>query len=175
MTVTPWDVVNTVGISVGAGAFLFVGRKLQVLDQITKTMEKVKGNLKLVTDHLITTQAGPAAFDHEKLQSYSPTQITEKGMEYLREIGFINVFEAQQKDFFDCIDAEEPTADYDIQNAAIRCVFYLFDKPYFSGIKEYFYQNPRDESRPVFAQIAGIYVRDKYMEYKGKRTDVSNN
>jgi len=160
------DILNVIGNALGfvamIGGLIYIGRKLQVLDHLDKTMDKVKGNVKVIGDFLISSEL---PFDGGKLQSYSPIQITNDGKEYLQTVGFTDVFSAHAADFYASVDQENPTGDFDIEAAAIRSVIQLFDSPYFAPIKDYFYNHPSDDRRAFF-RIAGIYVRDKYMEHK---------
>lgn len=154
------DIISGIGITVIAGALLYIGRKLQILDDLKKTVDKIKTNVKVVSDFLISSEL---PFDSNMLQNYSPIQLTGPGKDYLKTIGFMDLFNTHAGDFYSCIEKETPTTDYDIENASIRCVLQLFNKEYFRPIKDHFYNNPK-EDKGSFIRVAGIYVRDRYME-----------
>lgn len=161
------DIIQTVGIVAVLGAFLYIGRKLQILDDLKTTTEKIKVNIKVVCDHLIITDG--VAFDNGKLQTYSPTKLTDLGLQYLRDLHFLDVFNENQGDFYTYIETEDPKSDFDIEAAATRSVSILFAAQYFQPVKDYFYNNPKTD-RNEFIQVAGIYVRDRYMEWIEKRS-----
>lgn len=156
------NLIIAIGIPAIVGSLIYIGRKLQVLDDLKQTMEKMKINLKVACDSLIQLNL----IDGNKLQTYSPIKITDIGEEYLKKIGFDKIFAEYSQDFFDSIKSERPQTDYDIENAAIRSIYALFDKPYFNPIKDYLYNNPKEDRKEMMS-VAGIYVRDKYLEKKG--------
>ena len=45
-------IVSTIGFPVMVGSFIYVGRKLQVLDILVKDVDTLKHNSKVVTDFL---------------------------------------------------------------------------------------------------------------------------
>lgn len=161
MTFVDW--LTAFGIPSIIICLIFIGGKLHLLSQLNSTMEKVKCNIKVIADALIVGKF--EGFDHGLLQAYSPIKITERGDKLLNEIGFKKVFEEHSQDFVKCIDNENPKTDYDIEKSAIKSVFYLFDKPYFNSMKDYLYQHP-DNPKDGIIMLAGIHVRDKYMELR---------
>ncbi len=161
MTVTDW--ITVIGIPSIVCGLVYIGGRLQVLSQLDSAMSKVKCNVSLIANALIGARF--AGFDPDKLQAYSPLKITEHGDKFLDQIGFKTLFQSHSNEFFKCIDEEQPKTDYDIENAAIKCVFCLFDQPYFNKVKEYLYQHP-NESKDDVIKVGGIYVRDRYMEQK---------
>ena len=162
------SIVTLIGIPAVVVSLIYIGRKIQVLDDMQKTIEKIKNNVKVMSDSLIQSELSD--FDGGRLQAYSPIQVTDEGQQYLEEVGFIEIFMEHEDDFFEFIEDEEPETDYDIENAAIKSVLFLFDEPYFKSVKEYLYNNPK-EDRKEFIQIAGIYVRNKYMEHAGNTSE----
>lgn len=152
--------VMGIGIPVIIGACIIIGRKLQILDTLQITIEKLKNNIKVVVDCLIKA---PVEFDNEKIQQYSPLQLTEKGKEWLEEIGFVKIFTDNSLDFFNLIDAEKPKTKYDVEVSAFTSFITLSDKEYFKSIKEYLYQHPKENLQTI-GKGAGIYIRDMYLE-----------
>ena len=162
------DIFTVVGIPSIVVGLVYIGAKLQILNDLKGTIEKIKNNIKVITDTLIKSDL---PFYGEKLQTYSPINLTEKGQTFLSDVGFIKLFEDNKNDFFNYIDSEKPKTDYDIENVALRSVFFLFDKDYFNPIKEHLYNNPKD-TKNDFIRVAGIYVRNKYND---KQKDNSKN
>ncbi len=159
------DIINTIiviiGIPVLVGFFIDLGRKMQVLDDLKNTTDKIKHNIKTISDRMI---ADPnMGFDPSKLQSFSPLNLTEQGSKYLEDIGFVNLFKENKENFFIFINKEEPKTKYDVEVAAIKSVFVLFHKEYFVPIKTHLYNTPT-ESFKSLSQVAGVYIRDEYFK-----------
>ncbi|OHA17291.1 MAG: hypothetical protein A3C79_03160 [Candidatus Taylorbacteria bacterium RIFCSPHIGHO2_02_FULL_45_28] len=148
-----------IGVPATIAGFIYVGRKLQVLDTLAEDMGKVKHNLKVVTDYLTRYHL---RFDPGNLKALSPISLTDQGNDFIKELGFDEVFEQNKNDFFNFIDSENPKFKYDVELSAIKSVFSLADRDYMSFLKIYLYNNP---SRTIndTAPTLGIYVRDKYL------------
>lgn len=142
------------------GLPVFIGRKLQVLDDLSGTVEKIKNNLQVVTTHLTRKHED---FSAGEIQSFSPLRLTEDGMKLVEELKFDEAVTRHKDDFFSYIDGEGPTAKYDVENAAIKSVYFLFEKPYLRPLKTFFYNNPKRNLENT-APTLGIYLRDEYLE-----------
>ncbi|MEK7083870.1 MAG: hypothetical protein AAB932_01410 [Patescibacteria group bacterium] len=153
--------IITIGIPSIILGMLYIGRKLQILDDMSRMTEKIKHNVKLIADSLINSDG--VQFDHTKLQAYSPLRLTDEGMSFVRQLEFDKTFGEHQKDFFDFIDTEQPKVAYDVELAAKKSVLFLFDREYFFPVKSYLFQNPAKERMPEITNILGVYVRDKYL------------
>ncbi len=163
LAITIKDWLTILGIPAIIVALLFIGRKLQILDDLKKTVEKIKHNIKAMADSMINSDL---VFDHTKLQSYSPFKLTEKGKEYLEKIGFISTFNSNKEIFFDCIDMDHPKTKYDVELAAYRSMLLLRNKEdLMKPIKIHLYNNPNDEeSFESISRYAGVYIRDQYLD-----------
>lgn len=155
-----FNVLVTIGITAILGAFIYIGRKLQILEDLKDTTGKIKVNVKVISDYL-TSASGD--FDHTELQSYSPLKLTDKGEKLIKEIGFDNVFEKHKDDFCRFIESENPKLKYDVEKAAIKAVSALYNKEYMGFLKVYFYNNPSRNLKNVSPTL-GVYLRDKYLE-----------
>lgn len=151
--------ITSLGIPTILGVLLYVGRKLQVLNDMQATQEKIKINLKVVCDHLISNSK---KFTHKELQTYSPLKLTNAGRKLVKTLNFDAIFEHHRQDFFGYIDGEEPKLKYDVENAAIRSISVLYDQDYMTPLKIFFYNQP-DRDLPNVAPTLGVYVRDKYL------------
>ncbi|NQU77201.1 hypothetical protein HQ544_00735 [Candidatus Falkowbacteria bacterium] len=159
---TALKIVTLIGIPAMVIALIFIGRKLQILDTLEKTMRKVKHNIQIVCNSL--TESPDINFDHGRLESFSPLKLTEGGMKYLKEdIKFVEVFQGNKEDFFDFIDSEEPKTKFEVEQLSSKATLFLLNKEYFKPIKVYLYNNP-NENLQSLAQVAGVYVRDRYLE-----------
>jgi len=153
------NIIITIGVTAIIGGLIYIGRKLQILDTLEATMEKMKGNLNVVCNHLIKK----LEFDPSELKTYSPFQLTDKGEEFIKKLGFDNVFKEHKDDFFNLIDSEKPKLKYDVETLAIKSVAVLYEKEYMNFLKVFFYNNPKRTFDNTSATL-GVYVRDKYLE-----------
>jgi len=156
---TLFNILITVGVASILGAFIYIGRKLQVLDDLTSTTSKIKTNVKVISDFLTTASAD---FNHTELQSYSPLKLTDAGEKLIKELGFDNVFQKHKNDFCRFVDDQNPKLKYDVESAAIKSIAALRDRDYMDFLKVYFYNNP-DRNIKNVAPTLGIYVRDMYL------------
>ena len=158
ITFSLFEFIASIGFASIFAVLIYIGRKLQILDDLSRTVEKTKHNIKVIADNLIKDEP----FDPVDLQSYSPLQLTDEGRGRLEKIGFLDIFAKNKKEFFDFIEAEEVKTKYDVEIAAIKSVSFLFDRDFFNPLKEYFYNNPEIDERKIRSTI-GIYIRDQYL------------
>jgi hypothetical protein len=152
-------ITNTVGFAFMMVGFVYIGRKLQILDNLEATVEKIKINLKVVTDFLTKDNKN---FNPAELQTYSPRRLAPEGEQFIAEHNFDVVFAQNKADFFRCIDDESPKLKYDVEAAAIRSISVLSDKNYMSFLKVLFYNDPKRNMQNT-APTLGVYIRDKYL------------
>ncbi|MBI2120744.1 MAG: hypothetical protein HYT94_03935 [Parcubacteria group bacterium] len=158
-------IINTIGIASVMGGLvyigtklIYIGRKLESLDTLTSTTEKMKNNISALANHLIKK----AEFNPSELQNYSPVRLTEIGNQFIKTLGFDNVFAKHKKEFFDFIDEENPKLKYDVEIAAIKSISVFYDKEYMSFLKVYLYNTPK-RSMENTAPTLGVYIRDVYL------------
>lgn len=154
-----YNIVTTIGIVAVFTAFLYIGRKLQILDDLKITTNKIKVNIKVVSDFLTRNHS---KFNPAELQAFSPLQLTKEGKTLIEDIGFNNVFGKHKHDFFQFIDSENPKLKYDVEVAAIKSLSALYDKDFMSFLKVFFYNNPNRTLQDT-APTLGIYIRDMYL------------
>jgi hypothetical protein len=154
------DVILTIGIVSIIGAFIYIGRKLQILDDLKETMDKAKHNIKFICDSLTQSKI---KFDPTYLRAFSPLQLTDKGIEIINAVEFNKIFNENKPDFINFINSENPKTRYDTELSSIKSIVSLFDKEYFYPVKKYLYENPGLDERSM-RTILGVYVRDKYLE-----------
>ena len=149
--------ISAVGGLIGV-VFYFLKGKIKGFNT---TLETIKHNVRAIANCLF--KAKDIDFDPSLLRDYSPLNITEQGKQYLTNTGFVKVFKENKKDFFKLIDLEKPKMKYDVEFNAVKTIFSLIEKDYFKPVKIFFYNNPRKDFR-AFAKMAGVYVRDDYLE-----------
>ena len=148
-----------IGIASIFSCLIYIGRKLQILDDLKATLKKVKYNLKIVADYLIQE----TDFNHGDLKTYSPIALTESGRKRISDVGFDEIFKEHKQDFFDFIISEKAVTKYDIEISAIKSLSALLYKEYFNPLKEYLYDNPNVDDKQLKLTL-GIYVRDEYFK-----------
>ena len=154
------NLISTIGLaSTMIIGFVYIGRKLQILDDIKGTIDKMKHNVKIIADFL--TKKEPD-FDNSKLKNYSPLQLTDEGLEFVMSLGFDKVFKNHQKDFFDFISEETPQVKYDVELSAIKSINFLLDKSFMNFLKTYMYNHPEKRLERM-APTLGVYIRDHYL------------
>lgn len=154
-----FEVFVSIGISSTVVALIYIGRKLQILDDLKVASDKTKLNIKVIGDHLTKSDT---QFNPSELKAYSPLQLTPEGEKLISDIGFDKVFQGNHRDFCGYIDDEEPKLKYDVELAAIKSISALADKDYMQFLKVYFYNNPNRNMQNV-APTLGVYIRDKYL------------
>lgn len=143
------------------GASIFFGRKLQTLDQVDKTMNVMKKNIKIMSNAMI--QSSKVEWDGTLLRDYSPLSLTEEGLQYLEKTHFIDIYREHEDAFVQYIEEENPKTKYDAESLAVQSVLLNADSEFMEPVKVYLYNNPKD-SLASLAKVAGVYIRDKYLE-----------
>lgn len=160
MAFSLFNIITTVGIVAILGACVYIGRKLQILDNLNGCMDKMKINLGVISSYLTRNHT---KFNPSELQTLSPFQLTDQGNQFIKTIGFDNVFEKHKNDFFEIISNENVKLKYDVETAAIKAIFVVYDESYMDFLKIYFYNNPGRNLENT-APTLGVYVRDRYLE-----------
>jgi len=150
--------IGFAGIVYIAATLIGIGRKLQILDDLTITIDKIKKNLKVVCDFLV----GRVHFNPAEVQGYSPSELTTEGKEFISKSGFKSIFYTYKADFFSFIDSEKPKLKYDVEVASIKSVLMLSDKEYMGFLKIFFYNEPKRNMENT-APTLGVYIRDQYL------------
>jgi len=153
------NIIITIGVAAVVAGLIYIGRKLQILDDLKIMTDKIKANVKVVSDFLTRDNKN---FNPSELQAYSPLRLTPEGENFIKKTGFDTVFDKNKTDFFRCIDNEKPKLKYDVEIAAIKSISMLYDKEYMNFLKVLFYNTP-NRSMENTAPTLGIYVRDKYL------------
>lgn len=143
------------------GAAIYFGRKLQTLEQIERTMKVMKDNIKILSNALVASSN--VQWDGTLLKDYSPLTLTPEGLTYLELMDFPEIFKNHESDFINYLKSTEPKTKYDVELQATQSVLLNMDEDFMQPVKIYLYNHPKD-SLQAFAKIAGVYVRDKYLE-----------
>lgn len=130
------------------------------LNNIVEVLKPMKRNVNVMSNYLISKHKN---FDSSELVTMSPFKLTDKGLDFIKEIGFDNVFNANKQVFFDCIEQEKPKLKYDVENSAIKSIYALSGNSYMDFLKVYFYNHP-NRTMENTAPTLGVFLRDKYLE-----------
>ena len=161
MTSLQWinAVIVAVGVPAIVGALIYIGKKLQLLQSLDTSTEKIKHNITVIGNYLTRHHI---KFDPRELRALSPLNLTDVGKKFIEDIGFSNVFEKNKDNFFVFIDGENPKLKYDVEAASIKSIYTLYDQPYMEFLKVFFYNNP-DRNLENTVSTLGVYIRDKYL------------
>lgn len=151
-------IIVYLGVPTIVAVLIYIGKKLQILNDLKETMDKVKHNIKVICDTLLQSEI---KFDSREIRSFSPFQLTEEGRQKIKSLDFNNIFAENKSDFLAFIDSEQPKTKYDVEIASIKSVITLFEKEYFNAIKSYLYNNPEVDDRALRTTL-GVYIRDQY-------------
>lgn len=155
-----FDILLSAGLASILAGTIYIGRKLQVLEDLKGTTEKIKVNVKVIGDHLTKSDS---EFNHAELQSYSPLKLTKVGKDLIESIGFDKIFAEHKDDFCQFIEGEEPKLKYDVELAATKSIAALAEEDYMESLKVFFYNNPTRNMQNT-APTLGVYIRDKYLQ-----------
>ena len=148
-----------IGIPSAVGAFVYISRKLQILSDLKTDVAKVKNNLKVVSDYLTRHHN---KFNPSELRALSPLQLTEEGRRMIEGLGFHDVFNENKNDFWEVIKEAKPELKYDVEVAAVKSIYALYDRPYMNFLKVFFYNNPERGFEDT-APTLGVFVRDEFL------------
>jgi len=130
------------------------------IKSLENLMGKIKNDLKFIANYLSEKSGG--IFDRTQLESCSPFKLTVVGRKFLDDIGFIKLFNDNKNDFFQIIDLDHPTTNYDVEIGARKSFIILSERDYFKPIKVYLYSNPEKRLDSI-SITAGVYIRDEYL------------
>ena len=131
------SIIVAVGVPATIGGLIYIGKKIQILDDLKITVDKIKHNLTVVA-HFLTRNT--PNFDPTELQDYSPLRLSAKGANLIKTLGFDAIFEEHKADFFSCINDDKPKLKYDVEILAIRSIYALAEESYMKPLKIYLYK-----------------------------------
>ena len=153
------SVIVVVGVPALIGFLISLGRKLQILESLQTSSEKIKSNVTVISNYLIRHHK---RFNPSELQAFSLLTLTPEGKKLIKDIGFDTAFEQHKNDFFKIIDCDSPKLKYDVETAATKSIYALADKDFMNFLKIFLYSHP-DRSLDDTAPTLGVYIRDEYL------------
>lgn len=164
------DIILKVLIGIGIpsliGASIYIGRKLQILDEIEKDIEQdIKPPLKEVERRVAILWA-ERLFIKKGLnqlgQANSPLVPNEKGWQVLEKSGWNVVYPQLKQKIFAEMDKQPPNNLYDVERAAQKVLMLdLRDIDEIIPLKNYAVNHP-DMPLDVVLGVASWIVRDDY-------------
>jgi hypothetical protein len=154
------SLISVVGFPSIMATLVYIGRKLEILDQLVLSMDAVKTNIRVIADHLTKYDS---RFEPKELRAMSPYQLTEGGEQFIRDLDFHSVFARERSAFFDYIHSRDPKTKYDVEQAAIQSILFLSDQPFMKFLKVFLYNTPQRTMADV-APTLGVFVRNAYLE-----------
>ncbi len=161
--------IVSLGIPTIVAVLIYIGRKLQALDGLEKTVEKeIKPDLKNVRERFSALEGKLSGYT----KSFSPIALTPEGKTLLENSGLKTYIDNHQNSMFDfCNENLDMDTAYDIQES----VFYYFEHElaftdeYDTYIKEYAYN--QGVSTEVLRRLGAIYFRDLSLQRLGKNAE----
>ena len=182
-----WTVISGIvgGLVTFAGWFLTMGRKFQVLDDVSQGIKDLKSDIKDVTGEIknlekslnvsnaaiieLQTLLADKGFNvrqHIIFTSHSPIQLTDYGQQLIRESGFSGIMQDEEKVRYlvSLVKAKNPQTNYDIQESAMKVMQELAgsNDPLVVPLKNYAYENGL--ALDLILKSAGIILRDEVMK-----------
>jgi len=159
MTVLQW--VNTAIVAIGiptvVSALIYIGRKLQVLDNLQSEVDiNIRPDLKDVRERLATWEGKNAGL----YQSQSPISLTKEGKRYLQESGLLRFIDENQEELMQQCDHDRAMqTPYDVQQIAFE-FFDELDLPDDVELQVKTFAFNHGVSMDSMRRIGGIYFRD---------------
>lgn len=148
-----------IGIPSTIGGLIYIGRKLQILDDLKIEFAEMKNDIKYIALFLSKKFND---FSIQNINSFSPAVLNENGWNTIKKLNFEGIFAENKRKFFDEITKTEPKLKYDVEKSAIMSIYILSENDFMKPLKIYMYNNPFEKMTDL-ASIMGIYIRDKYL------------
>lgn len=110
------NVITLIGIPTIVVALIYIGRKLQVLDTVEKTMEKMYERFIKVEERVNTL------WKDEVAPAHSPRQLNDIGKKILNESGIKEIIIEKKADLLAKVKEINPTNAYDAEQATLNVV-----------------------------------------------------
>lgn len=153
------EVVFTVGIPIIIGVFIYIGRKLQILDTLERDIgnikEKIEGHSCDIAGMKVKVYGSPG----------SPMKPTEAGEKLLEESGFNCAYPIFKEKIFKILDSLNTRTLYDAEKNSITALQELSEDEGFDKMKNYAVNHP-DESLKLIFRVASWNIRDDYAKEK---------
>lgn len=141
-------------------ALLVIAGFIYMRISIGRPVSKMKDNLLVLITHLASSRG---KLDTSLIKQMSPLQIQPAGQAILQEVGFPKIFEDNKEKFFSIIRNKKPQTKLEVESYAIYSFIEVMTTDgILNRVKVYLYEHPN--IRETFPTLAGVYIRDKYLE-----------
>lgn len=131
---------------------------------IGKPISKMKDNLLVLITHMASSRG---KLDTSLIKQMSPLQIQPAGQKILQEVGFPKIFEDNKEKFFSIIRNKKPETKLEVESYSIYSFIEIMTTDgILNRVKVYLYEHPN--IRETFPTLAGVYIRDKFLEENPK-------
>lgn len=125
-------------------------------------IRKTLGDTKTEVDKLLEFKISAQKFIDSKLyRSDSPLNLTEFGIQLIRDSGFKEIFPSVKDDLVKMLEEKKPKTQYDVQEMARALMDELTEYQAFQPIKTYAFKNGKDHQQILRA--GAILLRDYYI------------
>lgn len=117
------SIITTIGIPAIILALLYIGRKLQVLDTVEKTVETVQNQLGHIFERFVKVEERVnTLWKDEVAPANSPRQLNDAGKKILNESGIKEIIDTKKNDLLAKIKEVNPNNAYDAEQVTLDVV-----------------------------------------------------
>lgn len=148
------DIILSIGIPTIVVALVYIGRKLQVLDNVERTVESMRDRFTVVEERV------KMLWKDEVAPAGSPRQLNERGNAILSGSGIKALIDAKRDDLFVAMQAKNLKNPYDAEQCVLQAVAdFKKDSAIVDTLKTGAYSVGADIDTVLL--VGGIYLRDK--------------
>ncbi|OGH84363.1 MAG: hypothetical protein A2261_00650 [Candidatus Magasanikbacteria bacterium RIFOXYA2_FULL_44_8] len=156
-----FTIINAIIVSLGIptiiGACIYIGRKLQTLDTLQQSFDKLQDSFYEDHDNIILMKAKVLGV------SNSPYRPNETGIKLLSECGWGVFYSTIKKDILDKIEQEKPKTLYDVERLAFRHLHNYKNEDLAIPFKTYIVNHPEHSLDSIFL-VGSWIIRDDYQK-----------
>lgn len=170
-----FKIILSIGIPSIILALIYIGRKLQSLDDMGGNISDLKIEIaEIKVDckniwQIISRHGEDICSLKTKIYGSpgSPMKPNENGKKLLEDSGFYKIYPELKDELFALMDSYQPRTLYDYEKIAEKVLSKFQNNPLMDPLKEYVVNN-QNESLELIFRVAAWVIRDDYAEYKSK-------
>lgn len=162
---TPIEIANVVVVVVGVpailAAFVYIGRKLEVLDSVQKLTQDLSTSLANLRERFIVVETRvKSSLKDEVAPANSPRQLNEMGKHILLQSGVKEIVDELRIELAEKVKKRAPQNAYDAEGCILKTVEDIpLDHPeLLDRLKQGSFQSGRDLG--IVLLVGGFYLRD---------------
>ena len=170
-------IIMAIGIPSIIGSCIYIGRKLQILDDLQKSINNLRKDISEIRNEIrkVWEKISDHGEDIQGLKTHtnygysnSPTVPNEKGKKLLEKTGFYKIYPELKDEIFGLMDSQNLRTLYDYEKGSEKVLQQLRNNPAIDPLKNYAVNHP-DESLELIFKVASWVVRDDYEKYKSSK------